>query len=149
MIIAVIFRRQYNRQFYFSFPLLIFGSNILEIPLEIKRHMFASMILKAFEITTVSESSYDRETVSGHFTWRLIAEAGSTELLLRGPLTASLGSVKTSLGYTHMFTGWASKQEAGYIHPHHAFRVHAKLLWKFLSPPPIYLGRAEVLQVFK
>jgi len=29
---------------------------------------------------------------------------------------ASLGSVKTSLGYVYMLKGWASKQEASYIH---------------------------------
>ena len=41
-------RRQHNRQSYFSLPLLIFKSNILEMPSEIKRHMSASIILKAF-----------------------------------------------------------------------------------------------------
>lgn len=59
----LIFRRQYNRQSYFSFPLLIFKSNILEKASEIKRHMSASIMLKAFWITSASKSPCDRETI--------------------------------------------------------------------------------------
>lgn len=115
MIIVTIFRWWYNGQFYFSFPVFSFTSNILEIPSEVKRYMFAFIMLKAFYIASVSESSYDRQSVSVHFTWRLIAGVFATELLDQGLLMASLSSVKASLGYAYMPTSWASKQEAGYI----------------------------------
>lgn len=39
----------------------------------------------------------------------------------------SLGSVETSLGYTHMLPSWPSKQEASYTHLYYAFSLHAEL----------------------
>lgn len=62
---------------------------------------------------------------------------------------APLGSVKSSLGETYTLTSWASRQEASYIHPQQAFGVHAKLLLKSISSPPIHSGKGEALPVFR
>ena len=79
MIIVTIFRWWYNEQFYFSFPLLIIQSNILEILSEIKRQVFVSVTLKAFKIAAAPESSYDRETIGVRFTWRPSAQGFAAE----------------------------------------------------------------------